>query len=172
MIIGITGYGGQTSKLQRMYIEQSNFTQIECDGLRRLCNIDLNKTLDVGTDIGLFYIKDMKVRKLADMICKNYQYDIVSKALSKINYPESPLFLSGLIKLESIESIDKLKDSFHVTKIYIAGKKKISNYYFLGIDFKSDDITFNNTKYLLQTKVLVKDDPFEFKIVDVNFDIL
>ena len=175
MIIGITGYGKTSSKLQKMYLEQSNFTAIECDGLRRLCNLELNKKNPVepfcDLDRGLTVREAKEVQELAEKLYENYQYDIASKALDMVNYPGSPLFISGLVKQETPESIEKLKDSFYISKIYSTDKRKVSNYYLLGIDFKCNDITFNNVKYVLETRVLVKDNPFDFKIINVNFDI-
>ena len=176
MIIGITGYGKATSKLQRMYMEQSNFTEIECDGLRRLCNMELNKSIAMEPyselDRGLTAREAKEVKDLADILYENYQYDIASKAVDKINYPGSPLFVSEMIKHETPESINKLKDSFYISKIYATEKRKVSNYYLLGIDFKCDTITFNKSKYLLETRVMVKGNPFDFKVISVNFDIL
>ena len=176
MIIGITGYGKTSSKLQKMYLEQSNFTAIECDGLRRLCNLELNKKSPMepysDLDRGLSAREALEVRKLADKLYQNCQYDIASKAIDRINYPGSPLFISKSVKQETSESIEKLKDSFYISKIYATEKRKVSNYYLLGIDFKCDVITFNNARYLLETRVLVKDQPFDFKVIKVNFDIL
>lgn len=176
MIVGVVGYGRENSKLQRMYIEQSNFTAIECDGLKRLCNLELHKKNEINPyselDRGLTAREAKEVEELADSLYQKYQYDIVSKAIDKINYPGSPLFINELVKQETPESIDKLKDTFYISKIYSTEKRKVSNYYLLGIDFKCDAITFNNAKYLLETRVLVKNNPFDFKVISVNFDIL
>lgn len=174
MIIGVTGYGKPMSRLQKMYMEQSNFTAIECDGLRRLCNIDLDGLYEsepyVGLNIGLSTRHALEVRQLADRLYRKHQFDIASKAIDKLNYPGSTLFTTGILHQETVKSIDKLKGAFYMSKIYGLTKRRVADYYLLGIDFRCDDITFNNVKYLLETKVLVKDNPFDFKVISVNFD--
>lgn len=176
MILGITNCTTRKSRIHKMYKAESDFMAIESTALNRLCNLDLGEKEEdeVIADLsrGLSIRESKEVRECAEILCNKYQYEIASKAIDEVNYPCSPLFASELIKEETESSIDKLKDYFTISKIYPLDRRKISGYYLLGVNLTCDAITYNNAKYALETKILVKKNPFSFKLINTNFEIL
>lgn len=175
MNIGVIGYG-RPSNLQKAYEEWSDFTAIRYDGLREIYNKQMNPSQITDTyenlTRGLSRSDAEEIKKCVDILCSDYQQQIVIKAIEKVNYEGSRIFTSGLTEQETTESIDELKDSFHIVKIYPSATRKIANYFLLCIDLQCDEITFNSTRYILKTKVLVKNDPFDFKVTYVDFDVV
>lgn len=174
MYIGFVQHEHYKSTLSKIYNKTSEFTAVKCDGLKKLCDIDLTEETDSGlTDIPYSRMISSDahiVRECVKNICeKDNQINLSSIALSKINYDDSRLFTA--VEGETVDSIDKLKDKFYISKIRLSSLKKILGRYMFDIDMKTDTITFDGSVYIMSIKVLMKDSPFEFKVTNVGFDV-
>lgn len=176
MNIGIIGYGRKHSALTTTYNAISDFTAIKSDGLKKLCELENNpkEIADELFDIcysGFSGTEASDIKDCATELYGKHQYELACIALNKINYEDSQLFKTYSLDGETVSSMDKLKDAFYISKITLLSKKKVLKYHVFGVDLSCNTITFNGAKYSMQTKVLARNNPFDFKVVDVNFII-
>lgn len=175
MNIGVIGYG-RRSTLATVYNEISDFTAIKSDGLKKLCELETNSK-EISDDLfdicysGFSSSEASDIKDCATELYTNHQYELACVALNKINYEDSQLFKTDSLDGETMSSMDKLKDAFYISKITLLSKKKVLKYHVFGIELSCDAITFNGAKYSMQTKVLMSKDPFDLKVLDVNFII-
>ena len=174
MYIGFVQHEHYKSTLSKIYNKTSEFTAVKCDGLKKLCDMDLREEADSDL-IDIPYSRMItseanNVRECVKNICeKENQIKLSSIALSKVNYAESRLFT--VVEGETVDSIDKLKDKFYISKIRLPSLKKILGGYLFDIDMKADTVTFDGSGYKMNIKVLMKKSPFEFKVTNVGFDV-
>lgn len=175
MNIGVIGYG-RRSTLATVYDEISNFTAIKSDGLKKLCELE-NNSKEIADELfdicynGFGSAEASDIKKCATELYSKHQYELSCIALNKINYEDSQLFKADSLDGETVSSMDKLKDAFYISKITLLSKKKVLKYHVFGVELSCNAITFNSAKYSMQTKVLISNNPFDFKVIDVNFII-
>ena len=176
MYVGIVGcyHRSVPTMIAEEYNRLSDFNAIKSDGLKRLCELKSsyedtsNNVIDILYD-GLTKREITDINACANTICNDYTKELAVKAVDKMNYKDSQIFKTESIEDETEESIDKLKDTFSISKIRLSSTKKVLNYYSFDIVMKSNAITFNGASYTMQLKVLAKNDPFDVKVMQVNF---
>ena len=175
MNIGVIGYG-RRSTLVTAYDEISNFTAIKSDGLKKLCELE-NNSKEIEDELfdfcynGFSSAEASDIKNCATELYSKHQYELSCIALNKINHEDSQLFKADSLDGETVSSMDKLKDAFYISKITLLSKKKVLKYHVFGVELSCNTITFNSAKYSMQTKVLISNNPFDFKVIDVNFII-
>ena len=119
---------------------------------------------------GLSSLEADRVKKCINQIYAYHQYEIVSLAIDRILVENPNILESGYFTNETKESLDLLKDKFELVKIDSRAVKKISGMIKVPITFMSEGITFDDSRYQLDTQILLHPNPcdLKFHVTDVR----
>lgn len=125
---------------------------------------------------GLSLPESKRLKKAAQLLYRECQYEIASECVDRLLYLYSEEFIREKFPNETKKSMEMLKDKFELGHISYTGKKIGINYYGLNLIFYSNAITFDNSMYELCVKLYLRCDKKEenvlaYNIADINFNI-